>query len=294
MSLAKIGSRMSQEFENLSPQNQKAASYMLRFPEDVALLSMRDVARKAGVPASTLVRLSKALGHASYVEIKQQFAQSLKEGSLASFSSRARELQVRNESAQAVDHYSTIVSEHTSILHAIISRNSNSAIDEFASRLLEASKLFMFGTRSAFAPVYQYFYLYQMFRQNGILVSDPGGAQTDIVRKMTPEDGFLLVSFNPYARESVHAARLANEIGANVYLISDTLVSPVAAYANQILTVPTSISSFFPSLIGVNALLEIVVARQVVLCGSTAIEALSSTEQKLFELGAYWHESKRK
>ncbi|RVT69680.1 MurR/RpiR family transcriptional regulator [Agrobacterium sp. CNPSo 2736] len=294
MSLAEFGAKMSREFEQLSPQNQKGAAYMMRFPEDVALLSMRDVAKKAGVHASTLVRLAQALGHSSYVDIKKQFAESLKEGRLSSFSARARELQVRNDTSRADSHYPTIVHEHEAILGEILCRNGLDRIDSFARQLLAVEKLFMFGVRSAFAPMYQYFYLYQMFRQNGILVNDPGGAQSDLLGKLRAADGLLLVSFNPYARASVHAARLAQELGASVYLISDSLVSPVAAHATAILTVPTSISSFFPSLVGVNALLEVVVARQVVFCGSTAIEELSSTEKRLLKLGAYWNEREEK
>lgn len=294
MSLAEFGAKMSQQFEQLSPQNQKAAAYLMHFPEDVALLSMRDVAKKAGVPASTLVRLAQALGHSSYVDIKRQFAESLKEGSLASFSARARELQVRNEASPADDHDAIIVQEQAAILQAILARNGQGRIDAFARQLLQVDRLFMFGTRSAFAPIYQYFYLYQMFRQNGVLISDPGGAQSDIIRKIKPTDGFLLVSFNPYARESVSAARLAKQSGASVFAITDSLVSPIAACASNILTVPTSISSFFPSLVGVNALLEIVVARQVVFEGKPAVEELSSTEKRLSELGAYWNEGKKK
>ncbi|KLK89459.1 hypothetical protein AA309_31290 [Microvirga vignae] len=293
MNIAEFGAKMSQEFEQLSPQNQKAAAYMMRCPEDVALLSMRDVARKAGVPASTLVRLAQALGHSSYVEIKRQFAESLKEGRLSSFSARARELQVRNDTLHADHHSSAIVHQHEAILGEILSRNGQDRIDSFARQLLTVDKLFMFGVRSAFAPIYQYFYLYQMFRQNGILVNDPGGAPSDILRKLRATDGFLLVSFEPYARESVAAARLAKQMGAPVFAITDSLVSPISACASNILTVPTSISSFFPSLVGIGALLEIVVARQVVFEGVAAIDELAATDKRLSELGAYWTKGKR-
>ncbi|WHO77371.1 MurR/RpiR family transcriptional regulator [Rhizobium sp. BT03] len=293
MNLAEFGAKMSQEFEQLSPQNQKAAAYMMRFPEDVALLSMRDVARKADVPASTLVRLAQALGHSSYVDIKKQFAESLKEGRLSSFSARARELQVRNDASRADSHHPTIAHEHEAILREILSRNGQDRIDSFARQLLTVEKLFMFGVRSAFAPIYQYFYLYQMFRQNGILVNDPGGARSDMLGKIRETDGLLLVSFDPYARESVFAARLAKQMGASVFAVTDSLVSPISAYASHILTVPTSISSFFPSLVGVGALLEIVVARQVGFEGATAIDELAATDKRLSELGAYWTEGKR-
>ncbi|MDX1017274.1 SIS domain-containing protein [Sinorhizobium medicae] len=291
MSLAEFGAKMSQEFEQLSPQNQKAAAYMMRFPEEVALLSMRDVARKAGVPASTLVRLAQALGHSSYVDIKKQFAESLKEGRLSSFSVRARELQVRSDESRADSP--TIVREHSAIVGEILSRNGQDRIDCFARQLLTVERLFMFGVRSAFAPIYQYFYLYQMFRQNGILVNDPGGARSDMLGKIRETDGLLLVSFDPYARESVFAARLAKQMGASVFAVTDSLVSPISAYASNILTVPTSISSFFPSLVGVGALLEIVVARQVGIEGATAIEELAATDKRLSELGAYWTEGKK-
>lgn len=182
MNLAEFGPKMSQEFEQLSPQNQKAAAYLMRLPEDVARLSMRGVARNAGVPASTLVRLAQALGRSIYVDIKMQFAESLKDGRLLSFSAQARQLQARNDTSRTDNHHQPVVREHKAILGGILSRNGQGRIDSFTRQLLTVEKLFMFGVRSAFAPIYQYFYLYQS--HYGILVNDPGGAQSDILAKM--------------------------------------------------------------------------------------------------------------
>ena len=47
-------------FNGLSPQLQTAARYVLDCPDDVALLSMREQARRAGVPPATMTRLAES------------------------------------------------------------------------------------------------------------------------------------------------------------------------------------------------------------------------------------------
>ena len=167
-------------------------------------------------------------------------------------------------------------------------------IDAFARGVLDSRNVYVFGSRSSFGPMYQYYYLFRLFRQNVVLVSDPSGAQGDMLRWMGQGDAFLLASFSPYAQESVRTAQSARKAGATVFAVTDSRVSPIAASANEILTVSTSTSSFFPSLVGFIAILEVVLARQVILGGTSAVEQIEAAECQLAALGAYWDEGKRR
>ena len=53
-----LSDRIAQAFASLPPQLQAAASFVLEHPDDVALLSMREQARRAGVPPVTMTRLA--------------------------------------------------------------------------------------------------------------------------------------------------------------------------------------------------------------------------------------------
>ena len=61
-----LNASIVEAFDLLPPQLQTAARYMLDRPDDVALLSMREQARRAGVPPATMTRLAKRLGLEGY------------------------------------------------------------------------------------------------------------------------------------------------------------------------------------------------------------------------------------
>src|SRR5258708_12083045 len=69
-------------FDALSPQLQTAARYMLACPDDVALLSMREQARRAGVPPATMTRLAKRLGLEGYDAVRALYAGAVRAATL--------------------------------------------------------------------------------------------------------------------------------------------------------------------------------------------------------------------
>ena len=62
MRFAEIQSRVTALLEALPAQQRLAAKPLLDHPDDVALLSMRELARRAGVPPATMTRLAQRLG----------------------------------------------------------------------------------------------------------------------------------------------------------------------------------------------------------------------------------------
>src|SRR5258707_15447558 len=55
---------------------------MLDRPDDVALLSMREQARRAGVPPPTMTRLAKRLGLDGYDSVRELYAGAVRAGTL--------------------------------------------------------------------------------------------------------------------------------------------------------------------------------------------------------------------
>src|ERR1700733_15114374 len=69
-------------FDAMSVQLQAGARYVLDRPRDVALLSMREQARQAGVQPATMTRLAKRLGMDGYEEGRELYAAAVREGDL--------------------------------------------------------------------------------------------------------------------------------------------------------------------------------------------------------------------
>src|SRR5262245_42772644 len=82
MSQGSLTNQIVEAFEGMSPQLQAAARYVLDRPRDVALLSMREQARKAGVQPATMTRLAQRLGLGGYDAVRELYAEAIRSGDL--------------------------------------------------------------------------------------------------------------------------------------------------------------------------------------------------------------------
>lgn len=64
--VASITRRLEKSYQSFAPQLRKAARYVVKAPTEVALYSLREVAARAEVGPTTLVRLAEQLGFPSY------------------------------------------------------------------------------------------------------------------------------------------------------------------------------------------------------------------------------------
>ena len=80
------------------------------------------------------------------------------------------------------------------------------------------------------------------------LVSGLGGMFEGQVRGLRAGDVMLVVSFSPYADESLQCVRLAADRGARVLAITDSQMSPLAALADATLVVHESSTFGFRAL----------------------------------------------
>src|SRR5262249_32558555 len=72
---AEFMERVRALYPELTPQFQAGAKYLLDHPDEIAVSSMRSVARSAQVQSSTLVRLAQRLGFAGWPEMKAIFVE---------------------------------------------------------------------------------------------------------------------------------------------------------------------------------------------------------------------------
>src|SRR5205807_9584483 len=130
-------------------------------------------------------------------------------------------------------------------------------------------------------------YVHSLFGSASVLVDGPGGSGVDALRTIGPRDVLLAITVNPYARETIRAARYAGGRGARVLAITDSELSPLAAVAHETLIVRTETPSFFhtmvPALAAVECLAALVAARR----GDRTLAALAASEAQLAAFETY-------
>ena len=286
---ADLAQELAAKFDGLSPQLRKAARYLMDSPADVAVYSMREVARRADVPPGTLVRLSTALGMPSYNALRDihrtGVLQSRRE---APFSGPARDLQRTARSSNTGQIMAAVHAAEIDNLRETFATNDD-AVMERAVKLIESARtIYVLGQRSCFPAAFFFNYVFRLFRPGSFLVDGHGSAFVDDLRGIGAKDLLMVISISPYTAEVVRASRLAAAYGAKVLLISDSRASPFRKIASETLIAANRSASFFHSVLSLLALIQALIALLASRGGDKALAALAKSERQLDWFNTYW------
>lgn len=280
MNRADVLSQLSDTLAALPPQLKEAARWMLDHPADVALLSTREQARRAGLPPATLTRLAQRIGFDGYEAVRQIFAATLRERP-ESFRGRAEELIVRREdqgdAALALDLIAAL-GDH---LRGLSEPASIESLIRAANRLVAAQRVFCLGLRSSFPVAYMLDYIHALIGEPSVLVDTAGGRGLDLLRQIGSGDVLFVVTVDPYTRLTLRAAEFARERGALVVAVTDSPHGPVAALAEDLVLVRTETPSFFHAMTPAFAVVECLAALITAARGEKALAAIAAGEAQL-------------
>ena len=263
-----------------------AARWVLDHPDDVALLSMRDQARRAGVPPATLTRLAQRLGFKGFDDVRRSFAASVRRQP-ESFHGRAEELIARRadagDGALAHDIISTLAQHHERLLEPA----NLAAIAEAARLLAAANRVYCVGLRSSFPMAYLFHYVRALIGDASVLIDGAGGTGIDALRTVGGADAVLAISVHPYTRLTVEAIEFARRRNATIIVVTDSIVSPLARAANAAVIVGTETPSFFHTMSPAFSVIECLAALTAARKGRAALQALSASEDQLTAFDTY-------
>jgi DNA-binding MurR/RpiR family transcriptional regulator len=278
--------RLIDAFDTLPAQHRAAARWMIDNPEDVALLSMREQAKRAGVPPATMTRLAQRLGFDGFDELRETYAEAMR-GRPDHFAGRAEALLARRDLDGDAALASDMLAGLSGHLQVMGRPETLEAIAAAADIIVARERLFCVAARSGFTSAYLGAYLLSLIGESTVLVDGAGAVSLDRLRDIGPADAILAVTIAPYTSITVEAVRLANERGAAVIAVTDSAVSPIARSAAATIIVPTATPSFIqtvaPALIAVECMAALVAARR----GKRAVTAIAAAEAHLARFGSY-------
>jgi DNA-binding MurR/RpiR family transcriptional regulator len=288
-----VAERIAAVFSALPDRMQRVGTYILDHPEDVALLSMREQARRAGVPPAAMTRFAQRLGYAGYDELRGLFAESMR-GRVSDFRERAGALAAERERLGESTLAQSIASAMIDRVAALSETARVDAIVEGAGLLAGARQIFCLGHRSAYAPAYHFAYVAGLYGAPTRLLDAPGGISGDGLNTATEEDALLAVSFAPYTRATVEFAEDAAAAGLALVALTDSRTSPLARLAAAAVTVPTEIAEATyitaPAFAAAELLAALVVARS----GPKGRTVLDRNEAAFARRRVYWEPRMRR
>lgn len=233
--------RIAAELGGFPERMQRVGAFVLDNPDDVALLSMREQARRAGVPPATMTRFAQRLGYTGYDELRALFAQSIR-ARISDFSARAEALAERRERLGEETLASTLANGLAERVSSLIDDEHLATIVEAAGVLGGARRIYCLGHRSCYAPAFHFAYVAGLYGAETRLLDAPGGLGSDRLNAAGPGDAMLAVSFAPYTRATVELAAAARDAGVAVVALTDRTHAPIATGARVTIAVPTELA----------------------------------------------------
>jgi DNA-binding MurR/RpiR family transcriptional regulator len=261
----------------MSAQLQAAAQFVLANPQDVALLSMREMARRADLQPATMTRLAQHLGFVGYEELRELHAAALRRGNRGfaeKVEVQAAQQKLKGDQALAADLLDNLRVQITQLERPDMLETYVRA----AGMLLNARRVFCLGLRASHAIAWHLHYVLSLIGDRAMLLDGIGGTGPDGLRHAQDGDVLFVVSVQPYTGATVDLANYAAERNVKILALTDQATAPLAALATETIIVPTDSPSFFHTMAPAFLIAEILAALVAGRDGDESLKALQQTD----------------
>jgi len=234
----------------------QVAEFTIRNPDEIAFGTLAQIAVKAGVQTSTLVRFAQSLGYVGFSEMQSVFRAHAR-SRWPDYRERLEALHDHPAGSPAGDAMALLqgfVNASAMSLARLCETLRPEALQRAIDLLAAAETIYLLGSRRSF-PVATY--LAYALRKLGLrteLVDQIGGLAPEQMAMIRPSDVVLAVSFSPYAPVTLTLAATAFAAGIAVVALTDGPFSPLVPIATVWLEVVEADHAAFRSLAGSFAL----------------------------------------
>ncbi|BDZ48434.1 rpiR family transcriptional regulator [Frondihabitans sucicola] len=230
-----IQTRIDSGYGSLTPQEQRAADFILDHLDDLAVYSATEIAASSGVSKATVSRLFRRLGFADAQEVREQ-ARSL----------RRRGVPVGPAADAAVGFAQHVAAERAN-LEALVAGLSDGRLDAAAALLAGAREVVVIGFRNSY-PVALHLRQQLVQARPGVRVAPaPGQSVAEELADLGPRDAVVLVGFRRRPSGFVEVLAALERRQVPVILIVDPGARLPTAATTRVLTCPVDSVAAFDS-----------------------------------------------
>jgi DNA-binding MurR/RpiR family transcriptional regulator len=232
---------IAHRYPGLSDRLRLIAEFALDHPTDMALGTVAEVAERAKVQPSAIVRFAHAMGYGGFTELQQVFRSRLVAGAVPSYRERIEGLRRdgrfrdSNSPRELLERFS---SEGTASLDNL----QVSARDDDLARAIDlmgrAPTIYVIGLGGSFPVAAHLTYVLRRLGRRAVLLDGLGNVLADHVLTATRKDVVIAISFRPYNRETVQIVPEFLARGVPSIVVTDSLLSPLVNGAELVFEIP--------------------------------------------------------
>src|SRR5580698_4496280 len=239
---------------DLSEKRQQIIRPVLESPREFVLLNVRDMAARLATAPATVVRIVQGLGFESY----KTFQHYLHDLSVTS-STILDSMQAAGNTTQTPKFLKGSRKQIEENLTFVLEQVDLHQILNIAIRIHEARQILLLGGDMASSLV-EYMEYHLTIAGLPVMAAVNPGRATHLVRSIGEDDVVIGISFRRGLRMTIEGIQKARENGAYCIGITDSVLSPLARFSNELVIVPINSLSFAASYVAPIALIDLITA----------------------------------
>ncbi len=236
---------IEEKMSGFSKGQRLIAGYVSEHYDKAAYLTAARLGAIVGVSESTVVRFAIELGYAGYPEF-QHSLQEIIRNRLTSF----QRIEVTNNLIGDGNVLDKVLLSDAEKIRRTMEEIDHESFERAVDCIAKAQTIYIIGVRSSSSLAgFLNFNLRMIFDDVRFVQTTSGSEMFEQIMRVGQDDVMIAISFPRYSKRIINAVEYARTKGADVVALTDSKLSPIAAFADQLLIAQSDMASFVDSLV---------------------------------------------
>lgn len=247
--------RIEEAMPDLSKSHRAIGEYIINNYDKSAYLTASKLGQAIGVSESTVVRFAIELGYEGYPELQHALRELIRTRLTA-----LQRMEITNSRIGGSDVLEAVLHSDMEKIKETLESVSHADFDRAVDTIINADTIYIMGVRmTAALATFLSFNLGMIFPNVKQIQTSSGSEILEQMLRVGPRDVIIGITFPRYSKRIVKTVEYVKERGTPVIAITDSEISPIAEYADCLLTARSDMASFIDSLVAplsiINALI---------------------------------------
>ncbi len=227
-----LTAQIARQHDGLPDRLQVIASFAVQHPNEMALSTVSQLAKRMGVQPSAIVRFANNFGYDGFTNMQQVYRVRLTAGASPSYRDRINALRNNGtRSNKPADILAGFISDDVASLETLFQSVPADRMERAVSILASAENIYVAGQGRSFPISYYIDYGLNRLDLKSHLLDGIGGFMRHRVRAATKRDVLVAISFKDYSPDVVDIAVELARRDVPVIVITDNPLGPFAKIA---------------------------------------------------------------
>ena len=217
-------------YDTLTKTEARIADYILKNPGDVITMSVDELAGRADVVKSAVIRCCKSLGYGGYSELKLALAVELSQNKQLNY------VPYIYPDDSASDILDKVFTANVKTLHDTSEKIDRIALQKVVDLLFHAKTIYIYGTGTSSAIANDFQYRLMNLGYFAACHTDPAYMKISTMN-IAPGDMVIAISHSGRTSFTIEALRLAKEAGAETACVTSFPDSPITKESDHVISI---------------------------------------------------------